>query len=422
MTLRPTPQVPRLVTLSGLFLAAGLVFGRLELLVLAAPFLVVLTAGLLRATPEVTATLAFSADRCLEGDTVQVTVGLTATGRLDQADVHVRLPDGLALVDGAQQVTVAVAPGERREITFSVRPRRWGVHHVGPVRVVAMARRRLAVGTASFPARPLRVMPVAEPFTSSDQHPFWRALTGSHVSRGTGEGIEFAAIRPYVAGDSLRRVNWRATSRHAALHVNEQRPERNAEVVLFLDTFADAGPRGATSLDVAVRAALGIAEHYLSRMDRVGVVGFGGVMRWLPAGSGRLHQHRIAEHLLGMEAGVTYAWKDIDILPRGTLPPRALIIGLTPLLDERASTAMADLARRGHAVVVIDTAPTPLLPAPATAEAELAQRLYLLEREALLHRLAEIGVPVVPWRGEGSLDVVLTEVTRLHARPRVLRG
>jgi hypothetical protein len=42
-----------------------------------------------------------------------------------------------------------------------------------------------------------------------------------------------------------------------------------------------------------------------------------------------------------------------------------------------------------------------------------------MEREAMLRRLGDIGVPVVRWLGPGSLDVVLGEVSRLHARPRV---
>jgi uncharacterized protein (DUF58 family) len=214
-------------------------------------------------------------------------------------------------------------------------------------------------------------------------------------------------------------VNWRVTARRGALHVTEQRPERNAEVVLFLDTFVDRGPQGATTLDVAVRAAAGIAEHYLASMDRVGVVGFGGVLRWVTADAGRVQHHRIVEHLLGMSTVLTYAAKDVNVIPARSLPPRALVVALSPLLDSRATGALADLARRGYGLVVVDTAPRPLMPPAPTWSRDLAQRVFLLERNALVHRLAEVGAPVVPWEGPGTLDLVLHEIARLHARPRV---
>jgi uncharacterized protein (DUF58 family) len=214
-------------------------------------------------------------------------------------------------------------------------------------------------------------------------------------------------------------VNWKVTSRRGQLHVNEQHPERNAEVVLFLDTYVDRGPQGATTLDIAVRGGAAIAEHYLAAMDRVGAVGFGGVLRWLYADAGRVQRYRIVDHLIGTATIKTYADKDVTILPTRALPPRALVVALSPLLDTRAVTALVELAHRGYGLVVVDTSPRPLLPPPRTWSRDLAQRLFLVERDALIHRLGEVGVPVVPWAGAGTLDVVLGEVARLHARPKV---
>jgi uncharacterized protein (DUF58 family) len=334
------------------------------------------------------------------------------------ADVVLHLGDGLRVVRGEPRATVALRAGEPRELAVVVAPRRWGVHAVGPVSVAGVSEGRLLGGLATTAAQPLRVLPRPEPFTASGAHPFMRALSGGHVSRTAGEGVEFAGVRAYAPGDQLRRVNWKVTSRRGELYVNEQHPERNAEVVLFLDTFVDPGPPGLSSLDVAVRAGVGVAEHYLSRMDRVGVVGFGGVLRWVTSGSGTMQRYRVIEHLLGTELVSTYAWKDLTVLPRHILPPRALLVALSPLLDERAVGALADLAHRGFGVVVVDTSPEELLPPPASHLNHLAQQLWLMEREAMLRRLGDIGVPVVRWSGPGSLDLVLGEVSRLHARPR----
>ena len=71
-----------------------------------------------------------------------------------------------------------------------------------------------------------------------------QVFAGNQVSRVRGEGIEFADLREWQPGDRLRRVNWRATALRGALWVNEQNPERNTDVVLFLDTFAEVRAEG----------------------------------------------------------------------------------------------------------------------------------------------------------------------------------
>jgi uncharacterized protein (DUF58 family) len=414
-----TPHAGRLTTFAALALLGGVLAGRVEIVAIGVAAAAALAVGMLRREPVVTAEVGVSADRVMEGERVQVTVSVTARGDVDSATVSLVLPTGLRVVEGAAAATVGVRDGERRDVTLTVAPRRWGVYSVGPALVTTYGTARFTGGVVEGAAQVLRVLPRPEEFAATSEHPFTRALSGTHAARVAGEGIEPVGVREFRSGDALRRVNWRVTARRGALHVTESRPERNAEVVLFLDTFVERGPEGATTLDVAVRAATGIAEHYLASMDRVGLVGFGGVMRWLTADAGRLQRYRVVEHLIGTGVLNTYAAKDVSVLPARTLPPRALVIALSPLLDSRATGALVDLARRGYGLVVVDTSPRPLLPPSTVWSRDLAQRVWSMERELLLHRLAEVGVPVVPWAGPGTLDLVLGEVARLHARPRV---
>ena len=81
-----------------------------------------------------------------------------------------------------------------------------------------------------------------------------------------------------------------------------QHPEQSADVVLFLDTFAEAEQAGEGTLDAAVRAAAALASAYLARRDRVAVVGFGGVLHWLTPGSGTRQLYRIVDTLLSSDA------------------------------------------------------------------------------------------------------------------------
>ncbi len=146
-----------------------------------------------------------------------------------------------------------------------------------------------------------------------------QVFTGNEVARVKGEGIEFADIRPWTSGDPLKRVNWRASARRGDLWVNESHPERNTDVILFVDSFAEARRGDESTLDLAVRATATLADAYVRRRDRVGLVAFGGILRWLVPGTGLVQLYRIIDALLDTQIFLSYYWKEIDVIPRRTL-------------------------------------------------------------------------------------------------------
>jgi hypothetical protein len=91
---------------------------------------------------------------------------------------------------------------------------------------------------------------------------------------------------------------------------------------------------------------------------------------------------------------------------------------LSPLIDPRAADMLAHLTQSGRYVVAVDTLPEGAAPANTGALTSLATRLWRLERENVLGRLREHGVPVVSWAGAGSLDLVLRDVARMASAPR----
>jgi uncharacterized protein (DUF58 family) len=244
-------------------------------------------------------------------------------------------------------------------------------------------------------------------------------FAGNYVSKVAGDGIEFANVREFAQGDSVRRINWRVTARRSALQVNEFHPERNSDLVLFLDSFDDVGPPGFSSLDLSVRGAAALARHHLGHNDRVGLISFGGVLSWLTTTSGNVQVYRIVDYLLNVHATVSYAWKDIDFLPSRTLPPLASIIAFSPLIEPRAITALTDLAARGFPLLVIETFSEDDVEPLASPEGRLAHRVWKLQREALRYDLETRGVPVVHWDGHSDLESVLAGLPRRRLRVRV---
>jgi uncharacterized protein (DUF58 family) len=243
-------------------------------------------------------------------------------------------------------------------------------------------------------------------------------LASNRIARRPGDGLEFAGIRPFQPGDRVRRVNWRTTARRGALHVNQQHPERNADVILFLDTFEEARSGAMGTLDMALRAAASLAAAHLEVRDRVGVVAFGGILHWLEPTLGGRAIYRIADALLQSEITFSFVSKTLDVIPPRLLPAGALIIGLTPLLDRRATGALLDLRARGYDLAIVECDAEPLLAPPESPQDELARRLWRLQRAALRTRLRGLGVSLARWDPGQSLSLALGEVieSRRHGR------
>jgi uncharacterized protein (DUF58 family) len=425
------PKLGAYAGLSGFGLLAALVVARPEIVALTAPFVLALAAGLaLGGRPQLEARLETERSRVLEGDTVVARLELTAATSIDRLELYLRLPDGIDMArDGdvhlhhaRNPTTVRLARGRQRVVELKLGARRWGGHVLGPVYV----RARDPLGLVSWDGtcelrEPLRVYPREEQLQRLLAPRETQVSAGNEVSRRRGEGIEFADIRPFVPGDLVRRVNWRASARRSELWVNEAHPERNVDVILFLDSFAEARLGSEGTLDLAVRATASLADAYIQRRDRVGLISFGGILRWLLPGMGTLQRYRIVDALLDTEVVLSYYWRNIDVIPPRTLPPSALVVALTPLLDERSVGALLDLRARGFDLAVVDVSPVPFARPRGTRLDELAYRIWRLRRDALRNRFARAGVAVAEWQHRDDLQVILEEVRRFRRYARHAR-
>jgi uncharacterized protein (DUF58 family) len=395
-----------------MFLAA-LFLGRPDVAALGAPFAAFLVLALLLSrAPRLAVTLSLGEERTVEGHHVAAELDLTGEGTLHEVELALALPHGVELDEGSERMIVRIPAGGPLVIPLELVPWRWGAFRLGALAVRVRDRFGLIAYDAhvagdltlrAYP-RPERLRALVNPL---ETQPF----AGNRVARVRGEGIEFADLRPFVAGDRVRRVNWRVSARRRELYVNEQHPERNSDVVLFLDSFAEVRRERESTLDLAVRAAASLAHEYLERRDRVGVVGFGGVVQWLLPGTGRAQDYRIADALITSEVTLSYALKDVDVLPQRTLPPQALVVALSPLLDERSMRALADLRARGFDLAVVDVSPLPFVKLPPGSPDALALRLWPLWREALRFGYERLGVPVVEWKEGDPLAQAIEEVT-----------
>ena len=102
-------------------------------------------------------------------------------------------------------------------------------------------------------------------------------LAGDFRSTLLGGGTELAMIRPYAAGDDVRRIDWNVTARTGEPHVRVDLAERVLVTWLVLDgsvsmQFGTADRRKA---DVAEGVAVAIGHLATRRGNRLGVVTYG---------------------------------------------------------------------------------------------------------------------------------------------------
>jgi uncharacterized protein (DUF58 family) len=415
-----TAKLPAYAGLAALGLLAALAARRPELAIVAAPFALYAGLGLLLARrSEIDAEVELRAERALEGDELEVRLTLAADVGAERVEVLLELPRELVIIDGVNPVQLRLGDGERRELSFRLRCARWGAFRVGRVHLRTHDAFGLFVREVTLDRRqPLKVYPSEEHVQNLLKPLDTQVFSGNHVARQKGEGIEFADLRPFVSGDRIRHVNWRASARRGELWINEHHAERNADVVLLLDSFAEARRGERSTLDPALRAAGTLAARYLRQKDRVGFVTFGGVLNWLLPTTGAVQLYRIVDAMLDTQIILSYAWRDIGTVPRRTLPPQALVIALTPLLDDRSTTALLDLRGRGFDLVVVEVSPVSLLPVPQGEAGQLADRLWRLRRAAVRGRFERAGVPVAVWGDETSLAAALEEVSAYRRRAR----
>lgn len=425
----PTRALGRAVLLTGVLVLLGVVLGRADLVVFAAPFAIGAAWGLRRRpSREPVAAIELSQDEAAEGGGLGVALRVTNPDVVpyDVAVSRLTHSSWLALPRSDRPYATGLRAGLTSQVAFTATALRWGHQEVGPAFAYAVACDGLLVSTAVVTGTVgARVHPAVPPFRAAETMPRSSALVGVHRSRRPGEGGEISGVRQYGPGDRLRRVDWRVTLRTRELHVAHTLSDRDAEVVVLLDVLHEAGRSGgirgsASVVDTSVRAAAAIAEHYLRQGDRVAMLEFSGDPRHLRMAGGRRQLRAVLDWLMDTRATEGAGDPPVFGIDPYLIPNSALVVVLTPLLGSQSADMIATLAQAGRAVVAVDTlgdlAKRPIVGSQWT---EVAQRLWRLERENTIGQLREAGVPVAVWAGAGTLDQVLRDMARMATAPRI---
>jgi uncharacterized protein (DUF58 family) len=173
-------------------------------------------------------------------------------------------------------------------------------------------------------------------------------------SRARGAGQEFTDMRPYVAGDDFRTVDWHVFQRLDKVFVRLFLQDEDLPVHFLLDQSASMarGPGGAAASSVpersivARRALAALAYVSLHQMDRVSVYPFASEpLRAMPPMSGKNAFQRLLAWLASLPATGTTGLADAVRGFAARKLRRGLCVLVTDGFDPKGAAAVADAIR-----------------------------------------------------------------------------
>jgi uncharacterized protein (DUF58 family) len=331
------------------------------------------------------------AERILAGDVVEGVLTISYAGRGGRLGaVKVTLPAGVDRLEGESTFPIVLEPKGEVQVKYRFLFQRRGLYELGPIVVQTMDLAGLTSKTFHADARvEVRVLPrVFEIDRSMPPIPWTRMPSGNNNSKLLGSGSEFFNLRDYVAGDSLKMVNWKATARSDSLIVSQFMTQRSCDLVIALDT---RGMKSATLLDSGVEMTASVCAHFLRQRDRVGLAVFGDYSKFVPLGYGRRQLYRTLEMLTDVPTDQERPRLRIAEMLDRTYPRDSLIVLITSLEGDEVDRTAQKLAWQGRDLIIV-------APYIVPEKNDLSGRMDDVRRRDHAHRLRSL-CQVEEWDG-----------------------
>ena len=222
------------------------------------------------------------------------TVAIQVRNRAGRSTPVLRLLDPVTGTAGADLLLAPIGLRRTTEVAYRLPTTTRGIVTVGPMQVAMSDPFGLAsTRNPAAPSVEVTVLPRVDDIVplprSVGPDPDGSAETGS-LGRS---GEDFAALRPYLIGDDLRRVHWPSSARTGDLLVRQHDIPWQGRVCVVLDLRRQASDE--VTLERAVSAAASVLRAHLRRGDHVRLVTTTGVDSGY--GMGASHLDGLLEYL-----------------------------------------------------------------------------------------------------------------------------
>lgn len=191
-------------------------------------------------------------------------------------------------------------------------------------------------------------------------------LSGQHRSPYLGQSLEFAQHREYVAGDDIRRIDWKVWSKTDKLYLKQYEEETNLRMTLVVDasesmqfgSTSDEARVVRTKFDQACRGAAALAYLLLRQQDSVGLVTFDdGIRNQVPHRTAQAHLRLILSELAAESTTQKTSILDVlrSVADQKTLRGLVVIFSDLFVATDELRRGIELIRQRGHEVVVFHT-------------------------------------------------------------------
>jgi uncharacterized protein (DUF58 family) len=307
--------------------------------------------------------------RAFLGEQVKVRLQFDNSGWLPVAWLQVResLPVGLGS-GGPFQGVATLAPKGEADFSYSLDCIRRGYYTIGPLDLYSGDVLGAApLQRASLAADHLTVFPKIIPLTNLRLPSHAPLGTLRHHQPVYEDPSRVLGKRDYVAGDSLRRVDWKATASSGRLQVKLFEPSIALETAIFLDldarTFSLRGRYDVAELAIIVAASL--ANWLIAARQAAGLFTNGGDPLLgdqppppLPARRGRGHLLRILETLARVEVVDSTPLAELLRQHTALLPWGTTLVLITCQVDDALFDALFAARRSGQNPFLVQCGPS----------------------------------------------------------------
>ena len=181
-------------------------------------------------------------------------------------------------------------------------------------------------------------------------------FAGQYESAFAGQGLEFAEVREYQAGDDVRFIDWNVAARFGHPYVKVFHEERELTVMLLLDLSGSHlfGTRKRFKREILAEVAGMLAFLAIRTNDKVGAILFSSkVEAYIPPKKGASHVWKLIREIFTYESSEmgTNIKEVFDYLNR-VVKRHAVVFLISDCMDSGFAASMG-IAARKHDLTVI---------------------------------------------------------------------
>ncbi|MFD0794559.1 DUF58 domain-containing protein [Mucilaginibacter litoreus] len=326
--------------------------------------------------------------------------------------------------------------GEHKLINYNLRPVKRGEYEFGSIRVFIQS--ALGLVSRRFNFEQAETLPVYPSFLQMRKYELMAISNrlneiGVKKVRRLGQSLEFEQIKPYVPGDDVRTVNWKATARHGSLMTNFYTDEKSQPVYCVIDkSRAMKMPfEGLSLLDYAINASLVLSNIALLKQDKAGLITLSEkIGAVIPADRKHSQIQKILEVLY--KEKTRYLESNMEALYttiRKVLTQRSLIVFFTNFESMNALQRQLPFLKRiarYHLLLVVffeNTELKQLTEAPATDVEGIYTKTiaekFVYEKKLIVRELAQHGIQSILSTPQELNVNTINKYLELKARQRI---